>query len=333
MPYLSLTQLLAGLEARGIAVEPDDVELLRKDGYYHGFKEHMFYKHPNNKLPFSSYKEIHATIEYDRRLKGLFFDKIIWIETSIKNIALAEILDFVGSEDIDDFFSVAVMGLADDTNSLSKSKKSKFENDKMRLMASVHENLYEAAQEGKSQVLHFHRKGQSNIPLWAYFDLMTMGDFGNLLSCLKPDLRERISVRIGFDLSFDTGRKLIFECIYILKTLRNAIAHDLPVFDVRFRDTNISKALESNICRSYGLKYFNMDNIADYMTLIFYLIDKLSYPDGELLTFLYDFKEIAESYRNKVSKILWRIVLRPELKKRVMAIEAILTNRQSSQII
>ena len=62
------------------------------------------------------------------------------------------------------------------------------------------------------------------------FEILTMGDFGYLLSCLTMDMREKISREIGINLSRDTYRELIYKYVYTLKDLRNTIAHNAVLF-------------------------------------------------------------------------------------------------------
>lgn len=45
-----------------------------------------------NRLPFTSYNEINATIQYDTKLKSLLYGKMMFIETALKNIALNTIM-------------------------------------------------------------------------------------------------------------------------------------------------------------------------------------------------------------------------------------------------
>ena len=45
-----------------------------------------------------------------------------------------------------------------------------------------------------------------NVPLWSLFEILTLGDFGFLLSCLNYDMRNDISHRLGINTSSDTDR-------------------------------------------------------------------------------------------------------------------------------
>ena len=71
-----------------------------------------------------------------------------------------------------------------------------------------------------------------------------MGDFGYLLSCLTENVRKKISINIGLNLSSDTNYTLVYKYVYALKDLRNAIAHNDVVYDTRFRKIDPSKPMK-----------------------------------------------------------------------------------------
>ncbi|MFQ9465023.1 MAG: Abi family protein [Gallintestinimicrobium sp.] len=48
------------------------------------------------------------------------------------------------------------------------------------------------------KITHFYNNVNYNeVPIWAIFEILTMGDFGYLLSCLTIDMREKVSRSIG----------------------------------------------------------------------------------------------------------------------------------------
>ena len=80
--------LMRHLRDNGIAISGSaQKRQLINTGYYHGYKGYRFFKSAGNRLPFTSYQELYATIEYDAALKSLFYGKMMFIETAVKNIA------------------------------------------------------------------------------------------------------------------------------------------------------------------------------------------------------------------------------------------------------
>lgn len=85
MGYKTIEDLMQHLRDSGIAISGDvEKRQLINTGYYHGYKGYRFFKNLQNRIPFTSYKEINATIEFDSKLKSLFYDKIMYIETAVK---------------------------------------------------------------------------------------------------------------------------------------------------------------------------------------------------------------------------------------------------------
>lgn len=110
MGYKSTDGLMRHLRNCGITVSGSaQKRQLINTGYYHGYKGYRFFNISSNRIPFSSYEEIYATIQYDTKLKSLLYDKIMYIETAIKNISLNCILKKSGSENIQDMYDKIVM--------------------------------------------------------------------------------------------------------------------------------------------------------------------------------------------------------------------------------
>lgn len=62
----------------------------------------------SNRLPFTSYNEINATIQYDTKLKSLLYGKMMFIETALKNIALNTIMSEIDSSSIYDMYDKTI---------------------------------------------------------------------------------------------------------------------------------------------------------------------------------------------------------------------------------
>ena len=78
--------------------------------------------------------------------------------------------------------------------------------------------------------------GYNGVPLWALFEILTLGDFAYLLSCLNIKTRANITTDLGMNVaSVDTNRELIYKYLYTLKDLRNAIAHNSVVLTLDLR--------------------------------------------------------------------------------------------------
>jgi len=159
-------------------------------------------------------------------------------------------------------------------------------------------------------------------PLWALFEILTLGDFAFLLSCLTYNTRDAISKELGLNvISTDTNRELIYKYIYTLKDLRNAIAHNDVIFDTRFRKIDPSPAMKACLCQEFTLPYVNFKTLGDYLFLVCYYLKILGIPSKEILSFLYNFENITNEYTRSVSRQVSSIVIHPDLPSRTTLVK------------
>ena len=319
MSYKTIDGLMRHLRSNGIAISGSaQKRQLINTGYYHGYKGYRFFRSAGTRLPFSSYQELSATIEYDSALKALFYGRMMFIETAVKNIALQGILENANSESIQDMLDRVVCSYNNSPSDFTPEQKKRAQQRKLNLQRSIQTSLANAYEKGNPKITHFYNNPlYSGVPIWAYFEIMTMGDLGYLLSCLTKPVRKDISQRIGIDLSNDTNCELLFRYIYALKDLRNAIAHNAVVFDTRFRTFDPSKAMSTCLKSAIGLPYVNFKTIGDYLILMCYYLKLLHAPKTEINAFIRDFTRITEIYRNSVDPAVSAIVIHPDLPSRM----------------
>ena len=225
MTYKSIDGLMRHLRNNGIAISgtPQKRKLMNT-GYFHGYKGYRFFRDPSNRLPFISYDEVYATIEYDSKLKALFYSKVMFIETAVKNIALECILNKTGSENIQDMYDRAISGYRNAPPDADENKKRKLQKEKLQLQKNIQNLLVSEYGKGNRKITHFYNHMSYNdVPIWALVEIMMLGDFAQLLSCLTIETREDISRKLGIELRDDTYRELIYNYLYMIKDLRNAI--------------------------------------------------------------------------------------------------------------
>ena len=323
MSYKEINGLMRHLRENGIDINGTvQKRQLTNTGYFHGYKGYRFFNKSENRLPFKSYSEVYATIQYDSEIKSLMYSKMMFIETAIKNISLQSILKYSGSESIQAMYNKAVNGFNNAGQNCNAEQKRKFQERKLNLQKSVQASLAAAYKKGNPQITNFYNNPQySDVPIWALFEIMTMGDFGFLLSCLTFDVRDDISKRIGINVSYDTNRELIYKYVYALKDLRNAIAHNAVVFDTRFRSFDPSNAMRRCLQMEMGLSYVNFKTIGDYIVLMSYYLKILHADKGEIKAFIRDFEKITDKYNRAVSQDVAKAVIHPDLSSRMAAIK------------
>lgn len=323
MSYKTIDGLMRHLRNNGISISGSTQKRqLMNTGYFHGYKGYRFFKNAQNSLPFISYNEVYATIQYDSALKTIFYGKMMYIETAIKNIALESILVNANSESIQDMYDKVVSGYNNAPPSFSNEQRRKLQQNKLNLQNSIQSNLAYAYKKNNPKITHFYNNvGYSGVPIWALFEIMTMGDLGYLLSCLTYNVRDDISHRLGINVSCDTDRQLIYKYIYTLKDLRNAIAHNAVVFDTRFRNIDPTSAMKQCLMLEIGLPYINFKTIGDYVILMCYYMKLLQVSKTELKAFIRDYEKITQEYRDAVNASVAAIVIHPDLVSRMNSLK------------
>lgn len=323
MGFKTTDGLMRHLRNTGIAIAGSSQKRqLINTGYFHGYKGYRFFKNSQNRLPFTSYSEVYATIQYDSALKSIFYAKVMFIETAVKNVALESIIKKANSESIQAMYDKAVSGYKNAPLGSTTEQKKKLQQNKLNLQDSIQKNLARAYKAGNPKITHFYNNvGYSDVPIWALFEIMTMGDFGYLLSCLTFDVRDDISHRLGLNISCDTERTLIYKYIYTMKDLRNAIAHNAVVFDTRFRNIDPTPAMKQCLRLELGLPYVNFKTIGDYVLLLCYYLKLLQVPKTDIKSFIREFERITAEYRKSVNSAVTAAVIHPDLPSRMTALK------------
>lgn len=323
MSYKTTDSLMSHLRNNGIAISGSTQKRqLMNTGYFHGYKGYRFFKNSQNSLPFTSYDEVYATIQYDSALKSLFYGKMMFIETAVKNIALESILVNTNSENIQDMYDKVVSGYNNAPSSFTPEQKRKLQQNKLNLQNSIQSSLAYAYSKSNPKITHFYNNTKySGVPLWALFEIMTMGDLGYLLSCLTYEVRDDISKKLGINVSCDTNRQLIYKYIFTFKDLRNAIAHNAVVFNTRFRNIDPTNAMKQCLKLEIGLPYVNFKTIGDYVILMCYYLKLLQISKTELKNFIRNFEKITDNYQISVNPNVASLVIHPDLTTRMNSLK------------
>lgn len=319
MSFKTIDGLMRHLRYNGVEISGSaQKRQLRNTGYFHGYKGYRFFGTSTNRLPFTSYDEVNATVQYDSRLKNLLYGKMMFIETAVKNIALESILVYTNSESIQSMYDKAVSSYKNCPPSSTPDQKKKAQQNKLNLEGMLQSSLSKAYKANKPVITHFYNNvGYTGVPLWSLFEILTLGDFGFLLSCLNYDVRDDISRRLGINISADTDRQLVFKYIYTLKDLRNAIAHNAVVFDTRFRTIDPTRAMKRCLELEIGLPYINFKTIGDYVILMCYYLKLLGATKTEIKAFIKEFERITDEYKKQVDPAVASKVIHPDLSSRM----------------
>lgn len=296
----SINGLMRHLRDTGIDIAGSrDKRLLINSGYFHAYKGYRFFRSPSTKIPITNFSDLHQIIQYDSALKAILYPKIMFIETALKSIVLECILSGTNSERLSDAYKKAIIGYTYVLQNGGPIKDAKKAQQKcLSLQSHIQKSIEFAYSHNNPTVTHFYSGGTKHeeIPLWATFEILSMGDFGTLVSRLTDSIRRDISHELGIDISLDGTYSLVHKYIFLLKDMRNAIAHNHVVYDTRF-----NKYTPSSLCKSYiesklHCTHVSFNNIHDYITLVVYFLYLLKIPKRENLAFINSIQRITKIY-------------------------------------
>lgn len=287
---------------------------LRNLGYYHGYKGYRFIKNTSNPIVFSDFNEIIAINKFDMQLKTLLYPKIMFLETALKNYVLEIILN---ESHTSSFNTIYEKNLTEYKNHALGSKNYKKSlNKRLKLRDQVYNTLTREYTSQKQVVEHFYHK-DIQVPIWAIFEVITLGSFGTFLSCMNTPLKRKVSVELKLNQSCDTNGILAETIVYLLKDLRNSLAHNSVVFDCRFKSNNTNSSLIRCLEYDTFIPNINFKTIIDYIIIITYLLKHLECSKAELNTFVNEFEKSINELREKVPISEYNKILHTDTKNKI----------------
>ena len=198
-------------------------------GYYHGYKGYRYISNPNNRVNITNFQEIVSIVNFDSKLKSLLYPQLMQTETISKNIVLQILVEEYRT---DEFNEIYENGMTDYKNSNPNDYKMKMKH-RLGVQNSIYSALSRSYNNDNKIVSHFYSKDR-HIPIWGIFEIITLGTFADLIKSLELKARIRIDKEMKINISYDTNAKFPERIIYLIKALRNSVAHNDVVFDVRF---------------------------------------------------------------------------------------------------
>lgn len=283
-------------------------------GYYHGYKGYRFIGQSANKIPYTHFDEVVAVYKFDANLKTIFYPRIMFIETAIKNYTLNTLIG-IGPVDFEYVFSHLLNDYKQENTGNSKYRE------KMKKRLDLRNKINQAISynylEKKAVIQHFFHTNQL-IPLWAIFEVINLGEFGFFLQCLNKDTR----IAIAKDLKVHTtshnqNGRIIEDIIFLIKELRNAVAHNSVVFDCRFKKMKPPARLKEYLQSETGITNITFDHIADYCIIVIFLLKKLGVSKTELRKIIRQFYGESEKLRNIIPISVHTSIMGSDFRKKM----------------
>lgn len=315
--HTSINGLMRHLRNNGISINGSTQKRqLRNEGYFHGYKGYRFFRYPEHKINYTSYSEIHSTIEYDSKLKTLLYGKMMSIETALKSVVTECIIDYDDSEEISNMLKLAISSYQNCPPSSTEREKNTLQKQKLNIESIIRKQLQNNYKHRR--INHYYKNSHyEDVPVWALIDVMMLGEFGTLVEGLTMDVRDRISKELDISNHYDQQRHFIYDSIFTLKDLRNSIAHNSIIFDASFKNYSITPCVNNTLRNEIGLVFINFDSLDDYIILMSYMLKKLETPKREIITFINDYLKIVEWYENTVDSQISSAVIRNDCKTRM----------------
>lgn len=310
-------------DSKGIAIKGSaQKRKLRNIGYYHGYKGYRFIRQSANSIPYTDFNQLVAIYDFDMKLKSLLYPHLMFLETSLKNLVLEQIIRAGNSDNFNYIY----------TNLLNDYKRfpagSSKQKDALRQRLVLRDHVYSALTRdytNKNDVVqHFYHKDLS-VPIWGIFEILTLGEFGNFFACLNFNIRNNVSKELGFHQPSDVDAFLTMKIIFVIKELRNAVAHNNIIFDTRFSKSSVSGAVKNALIIATGIVNITFSSITDYLILVTYLLKCVGVSKTEMRRLVSDFQTAIEDLRLKLPVSIYTQIMPTDTRKKINDLRAFIS--------
>lgn len=281
-------------------------------GYYHGYKGYRYINNPLNRIKITEFKEIVSIVNFDSKLKSLLYPQLMQIETISKNIVLQILVEEYNT---DEFNEIYEKGMTNYRHSNPKDYKDIMKH-RLKVQNSIYSALSGSYNHDNKIVSHFYSKDR-HVPIWGIFEIITLGTFADLIRSLEPKARIRIDKEMKINIAYDTNAKFPEKIIYLIKALRNSVAHNDVVFDVRFKDSKVDSTLCRYIENEIGCTNVDFSTITDYIIIITMLLKKYEISKKELNKFIDEYESVIEEFRNNIPFNIYSQVIHTDTKTKL----------------
>lgn len=126
-----------------------------------------------------------------------------------------------------------------------------------------------------------------------------------------------LSETLGFSKEDDSDGRITQQIVFLLKDLRNYVAHDGAVFDARFRNHNISNRIKSYISKVTGVDNVTFNTITDYIIVIAYVMKQCANTKTEIRQFVREFSNVCEEFRQAVPVTIYSKIIMTDTRNKL----------------
>lgn len=291
---------------------------LKNIGYYHGYKGCRFAGTASNRLPLTDFSQMAALYDFDTQLKTLFYSRVMAIETALKNYTLEAVLRDARSEAFEDIWRTS---LTDYRSCSGRPYREAWER-RQRLRSEVDSIIFDYR---KRPVIGHFRDADKDTPIWAIFEVMTLGNFGAFYDCLDKRVKTAVVRDLGMPNNLESELRLK-DIIFALKDFRNAIAHNGVIVDVRFKSGSISTGVAQLLKQETGVGKIDFTDITDYVILLVYLMRRMGFTKTECKQLVAGYESILEKYRAELPFNIYSKLIKTSAHGKLTALRQFVSN-------
>lgn len=287
-----------GLEISAV----DQMDLLNM-GYYHGYKRYRYVKKMNRDgyLRLTRFEEIRAIYHFDQQLKALFYPLVMQVETALKNRVLAALTTGQDSSLAAMMSQQLMIAQALDTETRNAQQA-------LRCCQALRTTIYDTVTyfRYKHAAIAHYQGDLSRLPLWAYFEVITLGQFSQFLAGLQPRSQALIAQTCQLLPDCRQGVQLVVNSLI---ELRNAIMHNGVIFDANF-PSGVPRRVKICLASALELPSLQFRFIEDYLILLIWLASGLQLDSELVNTSVHQFEQLVMTldqtlkHRQAFSKIV-----------------------------
>lgn len=285
-------------QSGGMMIEGDKEKLqLMQIGYYHGYKGYRFDQNAANRFGFSMFKELMAVYDFDAKLREILYGPLMRIEANTKSFLGQQLAKAAKSPFFEDIFC-NVLNHHLDVKSESERRRRRAR--ELEFQAMIYGYLSERF-ESNTIIHHYLYVKNEPLPIWGLIEGLSLGEVSRMTEHINIVTSREISLALGIKPEIDPKGSLFYSFLQTIHPLRNAVAHNMPVFDVRFRPNQVNSLIASYLSFAENVnmpKYCNF--IIDYFVIVAAMLRLFKF-DGKLISdFIDNFSSACEELREKI---------------------------------
>ncbi len=269
------------LKSRGVIIKNKRIakQLIRNTNYYNlinGYKEPFLQSNTSYEKYFSgtTFEEIYALYEFDRKLRIITLEYILEIEKQVKSLIACCFSKVHGHKNylkLENFDTLGQKKYGQVSNLLSSLYK--------KISLNIDKDL---------SVSHYV-SGKNYIPLWVLVNTLSMGDISKFYSNMVQRERNDVARR----LKWGVREHQLASCLFFLSTIRNRCAHDERLY---------SYLSYVDLCNNKYFHYFHKtSNTNNYFAVM--VAFKMLLPTQRYQTYHKQIESLFNELSNQLSTI------------------------------